>query len=243
VWAKYRKDSRTTGRMTCFALRQLRYMLGEGGRSYVVGVRALPPPPLLPLLLRRGRMDAALHAARCTLHAARCTLPCAPPPPKQKKAHSGPSWRVPLGPPAPPPRELLPGVAAEEHAPPPARAQVGSDPPCRPHHRGASCPLPPTVCDCGHAETSACNPNTITGALVGGPGKSDNFTDSRPNYQQNEVAIDYNAGFSGALAGLAESSWTWPQCMSSGYANAAAGRQAGALLAALAALVALLLAA
>ncbi|NUR30561.1 MAG: hypothetical protein HOV83_32705 [Catenulispora sp.] len=40
------------------------------------------------------------------------------------------------------------------------------------------------------------------GLLVGGPTSGDGFTDSRQNYQQTEGALDYNALFSGALAGL-----------------------------------------
>jgi hypothetical protein len=48
---------------------------------------------------------------------------------------------------------------------------------------------------------------------VGGPDKSDKYTDSRTNYVQNEVTIDYNAGFTGALAGLAESGVaSWKAC-------------------------------
>ncbi|HEX5056441.1 MAG TPA: glycoside hydrolase family 9 protein [Gammaproteobacteria bacterium] len=40
----------------------------------------------------------------------------------------------------------------------------------------------------------------LFGALVGGPGNNDAYTDSRTDYQKNEVATDYNAGFFGALA-------------------------------------------
>jgi hypothetical protein len=43
---------------------------------------------------------------------------------------------------------------------------------------------------------------TITGALVGGPDQSDNYPDIRNDYQRSEVALDYNAGFTGAAAGL-----------------------------------------
>jgi hypothetical protein len=54
---------------------------------------------------------------------------------------------------------------------------------------------------------------TLYGALVGGPDKSDKYTDSRTNYVQNEVTIDYNAGFTGALAGLLESGVaSWKTC-------------------------------
>jgi hypothetical protein len=45
---------------------------------------------------------------------------------------------------------------------------------------------------------------TITGAIVGGPDQSDNYPDLRPDYQRSEVALDYNAGFTGAAAALAQ---------------------------------------
>ncbi|MBO0857325.1 MAG: glycoside hydrolase family 9 protein, partial [Chloracidobacterium sp.] len=44
--------------------------------------------------------------------------------------------------------------------------------------------------------------HTIYGALVGGPDTSDNYTDNRQDYTKNEIACDYNAGFTGALARL-----------------------------------------
>jgi hypothetical protein len=44
----------------------------------------------------------------------------------------------------------------------------------------------------------------ITGAIVGGPDQSDNYPDLRPDYQRSEVALDYNAGFTGAAAALAQ---------------------------------------
>jgi hypothetical protein len=50
----------------------------------------------------------------------------------------------------------------------------------------------------------------LAGALVGGPDQSDNYPDIREDYQRSEVAFDYNAGFTGAAAGLtqfARSGW------------------------------------
>lgn len=44
--------------------------------------------------------------------------------------------------------------------------------------------------------------HTLYGALVGGPGGSDDYNDVTTDYVYNEVSIDYNAGFVGALAGL-----------------------------------------
>lgn len=72
----------------------------------------------------------------------------------------------------------------------------GVNAPKRPHHRTA------------HSSwaDSQTVPNyhrhTIYGALVGGPGKDDSYTDDISNYVNNEIACDYNAGFVGALAKL-----------------------------------------
>ncbi|KAG0024941.1 hypothetical protein BGZ81_007542 [Podila clonocystis] len=40
----------------------------------------------------------------------------------------------------------------------------------------------------------------LKGALVGGPDKNDRFLDQRSNWRQSEVALDYNAAFTGLLA-------------------------------------------
>jgi hypothetical protein len=43
----------------------------------------------------------------------------------------------------------------------------------------------------------------LNGALVGGPdSESGHYVDDQNNYITNEVAIDYNAGFTSALAGI-----------------------------------------
>ena len=66
------------------------------------------------------------------------------------------------------------------------------------HHRGAS----------GTYDSTDRNAKpywdifTLYGALAGGPGPDDSYTDTRTNYQMNEVALDYNAGFTVCLAGL-----------------------------------------
>ena len=45
------------------------------------------------------------------------------------------------------------------------------------------------------------NKHVLTGALVGGPDGGGTFVDELDRYTYTEVAIDYNAGFVGALAG------------------------------------------
>jgi endoglucanase len=77
----------------------------------------------------------------------------------------------------------------------------GRNPPKRPHHRAASCPPGTSGWEFYNSEKP--NPHVIAGALVGGPkGPGDDYVDDRKDFQQNEVAIDFNAGFTGALAGL-----------------------------------------
>lgn len=73
----------------------------------------------------------------------------------------------------------------------------GTNPPTKPHHRTAH----------GCWSNNLNGPPTETrhilyGALVGGPGSNDAYTDDRGNYVNNEVATDYNAAFSGLLAAL-----------------------------------------
>lgn len=53
------------------------------------------------------------------------------------------------------------------------------------------------------------NKHVLTGALVGGPDGGGTFVDELDKYTYTEVAIDYNAGFVGALAG----------CVSLNYQN------------------------
>ncbi|WP_227270430.1 glycoside hydrolase family 9 protein [Roseobacter weihaiensis] len=73
----------------------------------------------------------------------------------------------------------------------------GEDFPRNPHHRGAS--------GTTHVGDSDPNAYILQGALVGGPDQNGDYNDVRSDYVSNEVATDYNAGFSGALAGVYES--------------------------------------
>jgi hypothetical protein len=75
----------------------------------------------------------------------------------------------------------------------------GVNPPKRPHHRGAH----------GSWLDSLTDPvedrHTLYGALVGGPSAASDdasYADDRTNYTTNEVATDYNAGLTSALARL-----------------------------------------
>ncbi|MBE8521120.1 glycoside hydrolase family 9 protein [Amycolatopsis sp. H6(2020)] len=73
----------------------------------------------------------------------------------------------------------------------------GVNPPRNPHHRTAHGSWADNI------NEPAQSRHTLYGALVGGPSSAnDAYTDDRTNYTMNEVALDYNAGFTGALARL-----------------------------------------
>ncbi|XP_025084443.1 LOW QUALITY PROTEIN: uncharacterized protein LOC112558290 [Pomacea canaliculata] len=78
----------------------------------------------------------------------------------------------------------------------------GSKYPKSPHHRSASCPDIPQPCSEANLHASGPSPHLLLGALVGGPDVNDSYVDNREDYVKNEVAIDYNAGFQSALAGI-----------------------------------------
>ncbi|BAY82354.1 putative endoglucanase [Calothrix parasitica NIES-267] len=74
----------------------------------------------------------------------------------------------------------------------------GENYPQNPHHRAAS-----GTTNIGDSDS---NQYTLYGALVGGPSApNDNaYQDKRTDYIANEVALDYNAAFTGALARMTE---------------------------------------
>ncbi|GIO11312.1 endoglucanase [Cohnella xylanilytica] len=70
----------------------------------------------------------------------------------------------------------------------------GVNPPQHPHHRTSHGSW-------ADSQTVPANHrHVLYGALVGGPNSSDAYTDSIGDYVSNEVATDYNAGFTGVLA-------------------------------------------
>ncbi len=70
----------------------------------------------------------------------------------------------------------------------------GPNAPRNPHHRTAH----GSYADNINSPTESVH--VLYGALVGGPDASDGYADSRTDYVKNEVALDYNAAFVGALA-------------------------------------------
>jgi len=50
-----------------------------------------------------------------------------------------------------------------------------------------------------------------------GPGVDDSYVDVRSDYVKNEVAVDYNAGFTGVLAALTGSTNSWAACVAGDY--------------------------
>ena len=72
----------------------------------------------------------------------------------------------------------------------------GENPPEHPHHRTSQ----GSYCD--NMNEPGTSRHTLYGALVGGPDASDGYSDSVSDYTKNEVACDYNAGFTGLLAAM-----------------------------------------
>ncbi|XP_052197591.1 endoglucanase 12 [Diospyros lotus] len=74
------------------------------------------------------------------------------------------------------------------------------------HHRAASIPHDGKKYSCTGGwrwrDTRSSNPNTITGAMVGGPDRFDKFQDVRSNYSYTEPTLAGNAGLVAALASL-----------------------------------------
>jgi endoglucanase len=75
----------------------------------------------------------------------------------------------------------------------------GENFPTEPHHRAAS-----GATDWNWSGDDQSDPNQyiLYGALVGGPASADDhdYIDQRSDFRRNEVALDYNAGLTGALA-------------------------------------------
>src|SRR3954469_21314738 len=75
----------------------------------------------------------------------------------------------------------------------------GANPPRNPHHRTAHGSWTDQI------TSPTISRHILYGALVGGPkSNNDAYTDDRSDFTMNEVATDYNAGFTGALARLAQ---------------------------------------
>ncbi|PWJ71368.1 endo-1,3(4)-beta-glucanase [Ruminococcaceae bacterium R-25] len=72
----------------------------------------------------------------------------------------------------------------------------GENPPAHPHHRTSQGSYCDNMNEPGEAR------HTLYGALVGGPDASDGYTDTVSDYNKNEVACDYNAGFTGLMAAM-----------------------------------------
>ncbi len=74
----------------------------------------------------------------------------------------------------------------------------GNNPPQHPHHRTAHSSWADSL------SVPANHRHILYGALVGGPNRSGVYNDVIGDYQSNEVATDYNAGFTGALARMVQ---------------------------------------
>ena len=85
----------------------------------------------------------------------------------------------------------------------------GASPPVNWYHAAASCPDAPELCDVQNRYMKPNNPQTLYGALVGGPPgvrrnktNPDYYLDLRTDFVVSEPAIHIQAGFVGALAGV-----------------------------------------
>ncbi|KAL5707860.1 cellulase [Ranunculus cassubicifolius] len=85
----------------------------------------------------------------------------------------------------------------------------GTKYPLRLHHRGASIPsirAHSSKISCNEGQSwynkGDANPNTHTGAIVGGPNSNDQFNDARTDYSHSEPTTYMNAAMVGSLAGL-----------------------------------------
>ncbi|CAG8493287.1 5349_t:CDS:2 [Scutellospora calospora] len=67
--------------------------------------------------------------------------------------------------------------------------------PQNPHHAGASGGI-----DVNNLNNPPQTQHILYGGIVGGPDQNDQYSDSRRDYIQSEVALDYNAAFQGLMA-------------------------------------------
>ena len=88
----------------------------------------------------------------------------------------------------------------------------GNNPPMNPHHRTAHGSWSSNMNDPQQTR------HVLYGALVGGPELTEKYSDNRHHYVSTEVALDYNAAFTGALArllqefgGMADSTFPRPE--------------------------------
>ena len=86
----------------------------------------------------------------------------------------------------------------------------GNNPPTQAHHRGASVPKLPqgSTVSCAMSfvywfNKNDANPNELTGAILGGPDRNDNFDDKRWDSSKTEPCTYVNSLAVGVLSHLA----------------------------------------
>nr|AMH40361.1 glycoside hydrolase family 9 [Aretaon asperrimus] len=81
---------------------------------------------------------------------------------------------------------------------------IGNKYPTHAHHRSSSCPDHPAQCGWSFFNSELPNFHMVEGAIVGGPGSNDNYTDTRKDAPHNEVACDFNAALQSCIAILVQ---------------------------------------
>jgi hypothetical protein len=91
---------------------------------------------------------------------------------------------------------------------------VGKNPPKHVQERASSCPNPPKPCNAVNAlYQPGPNPHTLTGALVYGPGLNGDYFQDQRTGNATIVGIEYNAGMTSVMAGLAQNGGSYDLCL------------------------------
>lgn len=178
-------------RYACFAVSQLNYMLGDSGRSFMVGEGANSPvhPHSRDAFCARDWPISQCSNANFG-----------------SRTYENGNVRPPAG------RSLFLRAPTNGHSAP--RRSHSARPCIAQHFPTLHRTTRPHVRPRGRARTgahaAALRVQIMVGALVSGPDIRDRYEDARANYLSSEVAIDYNTGFmmlTASVLGLPEGFW------------------------------------
>lgn len=89
--------------------------------------------------------------------------------------------------------------------------------PCVPYASTVQCNIHADLSSIPAPSASEEEDKSADSMRAAGPGSDDSYVDVRTDYTKNEVAVDYNAGFTGVLAALSGSSNSWTSCVAGNY--------------------------